>query len=294
MTKQQANERAIGMNRRNVLRKTVAAGVGFSGLGVLAGPVAADGSSLPKPEHNKAVATVLSSEPYKTVKRELIRNGYTPKRSDATSTRHTHGKVEETGVRINIPFKPKGHTTGKSELVAFINEENDGAIELAGGAGLLDFTDGIGDNVSLQHYSDESIVGQDDGVVSWRYVDHQDLDQHVEPPKKKSETNTASTSGFHTAGHVPVPGYNYIGTYGLDDICYVVAGGCFGVFLATLADLVPGDEAIVGTACSVAGGACFIIETIKRLTPCSDPRVVTYKRAWWNPIGPSFVGYPVC
>lgn len=91
-----------------------------------------------------------------------------------------------------------------------------------------------------------------------------------------------------------IPGYNYVGTYSLQDICYVVSGSCFGLFLLTVADLIPGDEAFVGIGCGVLSGGCWIVDTAIRYSSCDNPNVVLYQRSWWNPLGPYQLGYPTC
>lgn len=276
-------DKSVGLNRRNILKRMTAVGVGFSSIGVLAGPAAADGSALSRAEQNKAIAAVLSSDSYKTVRRRLREDGFTQKRSDAVAKYHERTDRKERGTTVQMPFKPKGHASGTASLTAFINETNEGAIALGGGV-----EDG---EQRLHHYSDETIVDQYDGMVNWRYVDHADLDQYVNPPRSE----TASTATVRaTAAHIPVPGYTYIGTYDISDICYVVGGACFGLFLASLADLIPGTEAIVGTGCSLAGGGCFIAETAARFTSCESPSIVAYRASWWNPWGPEFIGYPTC
>ena len=92
-----------------------------------------------------------------------------------------------------------------------------------------------------------------------------------------------------------IPGYNHVGTYTLDDICYVVTTGCVGVFLVTLADPLPVvDEAIVGTACGTVTVGCWAVDTVVRYSPCGNPSVELYARSWWNPIGPDYMAYPIC
>jgi hypothetical protein len=187
------------------------------------------------------------------------------------------------GTTVQMPFKPKGHGTGTASLTALIDETNDGAISLGGGV--------ESGELRLHHYSDETIIDQYDDMVNWRYVDHADLDQYVN--SQRSETASTATVRA-TAAHIPVPGYTYMGTYDLSDICYAVGGACFGLFLASLADLIPGTEAIVGTGCGLAGGGCFIADTAARYTSCENPSIVAYRASWWNPWGPEFIGYPTC
>jgi len=91
-----------------------------------------------------------------------------------------------------------------------------------------------------------------------------------------------------------IPGYSYKGTYDITDICYVVSGSCFGIFLFSVANLLPGDEAFVGVGCGFLTGGCWIVDTIIKFSSCDDPDVVLYQRSWWNPLGPYYIGYPAC
>lgn len=275
------------LSRRNILSKMAVAGVSLSGVRAIIGPVA---GSSPTSTNSGVVDTIEKSEPYEKVTGRIRDDGYilpSGKEGAPLVIRTGEGSLlypdKPDGHLVIFPFEMRGPSTKPAKVRAFLRENND-FLEIGVGTGDLNHEDGIGDNISRHHFSDSNISGQYDGMINWRYVDHPDL----------QEPGQVATSNVRAAQHIPLPGYDYFGTYGLDDICYVVAGACFGLFLATLADLIPGDEVFVGIGCGIAGGVCFIIETVKRFTSCTDPAVVLYNQKWWNPVGPPFIGYPTC
>lgn len=89
-----------------------------------------------------------------------------------------------------------------------------------------------------------------------------------------------------SASYISIPGYEYVGTSELDDICYDLDGICATLFLAATIDLIPGDEAAIGTFCGSAGVACHLSDMIVKHTTCDNPTIIVYSRKWWNPIGP--------
>ncbi len=98
-----------------------------------------------------------------------------------------------------------------------------------------------------------------------------------------------------SASHISIPGYDYGGTYEVDDICYVLAGSCGAVWIGATANLIPGDGTVVAVICTPAvTTTCFISETIDRYTSCDDPTIIIYSRKLWNPIGPKILVIPYC
>lgn len=223
----------------------------------------------------------MRSEPYRKVKQKLIQAGYTPKVSDAVSVKLTNQLIDETGTQVRIPFKSKSEGTQSALTTGFFEEARDN-IRVSGNVPEQN------QDYPIEHYSSQQIVDQADGVLTWQYVDYSELDKYVEPDE------SVQSGGVTTAVNIPIPGYSFQGTYSLSDICYVVSGSCFGLFLLSLADLIPGDEAFVGTGCGILGGGCWIADTAARYTSCSNPKIKLYKRSWWNPLGPIYIGYPVC
>ena len=262
--------------RRSFVKRS--AGAGLLATGFSPGSIARSSDGLGAGPDRESIATVTRTEPFRAVRSRLRDRGFRPRMDDASTERIGNPDTGETGTLVRFPFASPGAVTA----VAFGFVDERGTVRVVAGV----YRDG---DLVLEFYSDERIAAAD-GVLRRTHVPPEDLGDHLDPAAYRE---AARDRGVGVRA-LYVPGYAFVGSYDLGDICYVVSGACFGLFLASLADLLPGDEALVGASCGVAGGACWIVDTARRYAWCADPDVVLYVRAWWNPIGPRLLGYPTC
>jgi hypothetical protein len=238
--------------------------------------VSAKTTALGDGETNVALGQVMKTKSFRSVRKKLQNDGFKMQPADARAVELVNAQTGDSGTRVHVPFT----TSGDERATAFAFDDGESVRTVA-----AVYRD---DQLTQRLYANPGTSSASD-VASWKHTDIESLDEKVSPREyQKAASGRARTSA------IPIPGYNHVGTYSLDDICFVVGGSCFGLFLASLANLIPGDEAFVGTACGIAGGGCFIKDAAKRYANCSDPSIVLYGRAWWNPVGPVYIGYPTC
>lgn len=260
------------INRRKFVKRGAAAGIGLS----VVPTAAAETTELSGDETDRAVSTATRTDSFSSVNAVLRSNGLSPQPSEATASRVIDKDSDVSGTRVRVPFTSRGD----ERAAAFVFSDGDATRTVSGVY--------RGEQLVEQLYAAPGTTSASD-VLSWTHTPADSLGEAISPREYQEAVGDRVGKSA-----IDVPGYNYTGTYSLDDICFAVAGACTGLFLATLINPLPLDEAIVGTGCSVAGGACFIKSAAKRYANCSEPEVVLYTQKIWNPVGPQFVGYPTC
>ena len=165
------------IDRRGVL-KTVGA-VGFSAVGV-SGVVSAKGKSrssgpytekeLSGRDRGQFISHVRKSEQFKSIKKVLISEGFTPHMKRPTPKHRTHTPTNSEGNRLVIPFKE--HNVGETDAIVYAYE-GDGSDGLSVVGRVTDRQSAKqqpDDPVLRLHISNEQTLAQKkDGVRTVRY-----------------------------------------------------------------------------------------------------------------------------
>lgn len=267
-------------------------------------------TELEGPKKNKAIAEALKNEEVKELRKKILDKDFVLRRDQATAKEVTSEQDGQTVFTVRIPFRLKESKDDDSlpkeargGVLSFVKSGNLEKVILTGPVILFeDAWELVKENQSyqtmVQNYTANGLTVAEEraqiGVrggsdIAWISVPVVEEEKMI-----TARVNLETGEVLSVKDPLVIPGYSYIGTYSLDDICWVVSGTCFGLFLFSLADLLPGDEAFVGTSCGLLTGGCWIVETVARYTWCDDPEIVLYQRAWWNPLGPELTGYPIC
>lgn len=167
------------------------------------------------------------------------------------------------GVRVDIPFQT-GNESVLAALTTYFNDQG------------------------------QETFGHIKNGDKYEIFPHNNTNQDETTPFQYNNRQEGIKCLMSASQHISIPGYEYVGTYEIDDICYAIGGSCFALFLATVFNIIPGDEAAVGTFCGSASGACFLADTIIKYTSCDNPTIIIYSRKPWNPIGPEIMVIAYC